>query len=429
MKVDSKKLDKNEMELIIEVSAEKMQPFLEKAAQQISQEVKISGFRPGKAPYDIIKQQVGEMAIYEKALEPIVRSTFVEAVQNQKLETVSQPKIEIVKLAPANPVIYKATVALMPKVTLGDYKDIKVKQKKAKVEEKDVEKALQEITQMQTKETVADHPVGEKDKAVVDMEMFLDKVPVEGGQSKDFAVYMDGDKFIPGFTEKLIGQKKGEIRTFNLTFPKDYFQKNLAGKEVEFKVTIKEVYDLHAPEINDELAKSLGQKSLEELKKIIRENMEKEAQFKEEQKAEQEMLEKLVEVCKYEEIPQILLESEAEKMIMELKDNLVRQGMQFEDYMKDVLKKKPEELRKEFLPEAEKRVKTALAMRALSLEKDIKAGDKEIEDEMNKMLEQYKGQEQIQEQIKSLSGRDYISNLIRNRKIIEFLKKEIIVSE
>ncbi len=426
MQVESKKLDKNQVELTIQVSHDELKPFLERGAKKLAEQAKVAGFRPGHVPYDVLKKEYGEMAIYESALEDAVRHTYTKAVEQEGLQTVSHPKIEVEKLAPQNDLVYKATVALMPEVKLGDYKSLSVKRDKKEVKDEDVDKALKNLSKMQTKEAAVDREVQKSDKVNIDMEMFLDKVPVEGGQSKGQSVYMDEDLFIPGFNEKLLGQKKGETREFKLKFPGEHYQKNLAGKNVDFKVKVNDVFELQYPEMNDEFAKTLGQQSMDELKKLIKENMGQEAKMHEEQKAERAMLEKLVEQSEFGEIPEVLLEAEIEKMLMELKENVARQGMDFEEYLNNVLKKKPEELKKEFLPEAYTRVKTALVMREVAEKEGIKADEKEIEEEVNKMLEAYKDNEEVKKQIQSPAGKEYLANLIRNRKIIEFLKKNII---
>ncbi|MDD5043658.1 MAG: trigger factor [Patescibacteria group bacterium] len=426
MQVSLSKLAKGQVELNLEVGNDEMKTFLEKAAEQLSVNNKIKGFRPGKVPYEIIKKEFGEMAIYEAALDRIVSKTFFDAVKENNLETVGQPKIEVIKLAPGNPLVYKATVALLPKVTLVDWRKMKVERKKINITEEKLSKALEELKKMQNKEILVDRPAEGTDKIIVDMEMYLDKVPVDGGQAKGHAIFLGEPYFVPGFREKILGQKKGEVREFILEFPQEHYQKNLAGKNVEFKVTLKDVYKVEPPELNDDFAKGLGQKSLEELKKILKDNLDREENLYEDQRSEGEMLEKLVKDCKVEEIPEILLGGEVEKMILELKDNVSKQGMKFEDYVANILKKKPEDLRKDFLPQAERRVKTALVIRGVAGQENISVEEKDIDEEVKKMLSLYADSPEIQESIKSQSGREYLANLIRNRKTIDLLKKQII---
>ncbi len=428
MKVETKKLEKNQIEIIVEIPLEELQPHLEHAAEHISEAIKIEGFRPGKAPYEVVKQRVGEMAMYEGAFDHLVQKTYTKAVKDAGLETVSHPKIEIIKLAPGNPIIYKATVALLPHVELGKYQSLKVDRKKTEVKEEEVEKGLGELAKMQTKEVLADRPVGKKDKVMVDMEMFLDKVPIEGGQAKASAVYMGEDAFIPGFTEELAGQKKGETREFTLKFPKEHYRKNLAGKPVEFRVTVKDVYELQSPALDDEFAKSLGQTSIAEVRNLIRKNMEDETNHKEDERSEGEALEKIVEQAKFDDIPDQMIEGEVEKMIAELKDRVARQGMDFEKYATDVLKKKTEDIRKGFMEQAVTRIKTALAMRALAKAEGIAAADEEVNTEIQKMIEWYQGDESASDYLNSLDGREYAANMVRNKKVLDFLKKNIISS-
>jgi len=204
MNVSLNKLDKNQVELTITVLAEEMKPDLEKAAKRLSEKIKIKGFRPGHAPYDIVKSELGDMAIHEEAADSIIGKTYGDAVLENKLETVGQPKIEVIKLAPDNPFEYKATVALFPEITLPDWKKISVDKKEIKVDDEKIDKAVKELSKMQIKEKLVNRPVSNKDKVIIDMDMYLDKVPVEGGQAKDHAVMLGEPYFIDGFKEAII---------------------------------------------------------------------------------------------------------------------------------------------------------------------------------------------------------------------------------
>lgn len=426
MNVSLNNLEKSQVELNIVILPEEMKSDLEQAAKRLSKKIKIKGFRPGYAPYEVVRKEFGEAAIYEEAADSIVGYSYTKAVKENNLETVGQPRIEVTKLAPGNPLEYKATVALLPEITLPSWKKIKVEKKKIVVDDEKVDKAVRELSKMQIKEKLVERPAGDNDKVIIDMDMYLDKVPVEGGQAKGHAIFLREPYFIPGFKEKIIGQKKGETREFNLTFPDKHFQKNLAGKDVEFRVKVNDVYELEYPEINDEFARGLGQQSLADLKRLMNENIVKEEESREEQRSEGEMLDKLVKESKIGEIPPVLLESEVEKMIIELRENLSREGMEFDEYVKNILKKSPDELKKEFLPQAESRVKTALVIREIAKEENIRVEEKEIDEETEKMVSLYADTPAIKDNLKTASGREYLAYLIRNRKVINLLKKEII---
>jgi trigger factor len=255
-----KKLDKSQIELIITVPPADYEKHLGKAAERISLRASIKGFRDGHAPYDVVKKEVGEMNILNEAMESIVQESFYKAVTEEKLDTIGMPKIELEKMAPANDIIYKATVAILPQIKLADVSKIKLEKKTKKVEEKHVEEVIDSLRKMQAKEVIKnDKKATAEDKLVIDMDMFLDKVPVEGGSSKDYQVYLSEPHYIPGFNEQLVGLGKGDEKEFALDFSPTHYQKHLAGKKVDFKVKVKDVYERQLPEISDELAKNLGQ--------------------------------------------------------------------------------------------------------------------------------------------------------------------------
>ena len=305
----------------------------------MSEHSKIEGFRPGKAPYDIVKSRFGEQAILEEAADTIVRKNYFQAVKDNNLQTISQPKIEVTKMAVGNPFEFKATVAILPEVTLGEYKNLGLKKTATAVTDEQIEKTLNDLAKMQSKETLTDKSATAKDKILVDMEMLKDGVAIEGGAAKDMAVYLAEQHYIPGFNTELAGLKKGDEKTFSLDFPKEHYQKHLAGAKVDFKVKVKDVYEITPPALDEEFAKNLGQKSLSDLRALIRKNMEAETAMKDNEKWEAVILNKIVGDSKFGDIPEILINEEAHKMVHELEHNVEREGMQFEDYLKSVNKK------------------------------------------------------------------------------------------
>lgn len=416
---------KSANELVIEVPVNELKPYLDRAAEKISQEQKIPGFRPGKVPYDVLKQRVGEMTIWQEAAEIAISHTFWQAVQEKKLETIGPPKIAIQKLAPNNPLVYKATVALLPKVKLADYKKLKVKRREVKVKDEEVTKTLKDLRKMHARETLVDRTIGQGDKAVIDLTLSQDKVPLENGKTKNFSITVGQDRLIPGFSKNLVGLKKDETKKFQLKFPEKHFDKKLAGKLIDFEVKVNSVYEVSLPEMNDKLAQSLGSfKTLEDLQAQIRKNLEDQAKMKEDQRFELEILEKLIQTSNFEEIPDVLLENEKEKMLMELEASITGQNLKFEDYLSHI-KKTKEELKKEFTPKAEKRVKTALAIRQIAQQENIKIDDKIVNQEIEKSLETYKDKPDVQKKVRSEAYQNYLRNVLATRKVIEYLKKQI----
>jgi len=423
MKVDVNKIPKNQVVLTIEVSVDELKPFLERAAAELSKEHKIAGFRPGKAPFEVVKQRVGEMEVYQQAAEHAVAGTFPKCVMDNNLVTVGQPKIEIDKLAPDNPFVYKATVALLPQVTLGKYKGLKVNKKKIEVTEEDIEKTLERLQKMFGKEVLVKREAKKGDKVEIDFTMYRDKIPIDGGTSKKHPLVIGDDNFIPGFEDNLIGMKEGATKEFSLKFPKDYHKKELAGKPVEAKVSMINVFEIELPKLDDDFATMAGQKTIAGLKDDIKNNIFRDKEAKERQRWELELLDKILEKSKIEDIPTVLIDSESHKMLHELEQEVTSQGMKFDDYLTSI-KKSKKDLGIDLRPRAEKRVKTALVLRNISKQENIVLTDDEITKEITKQKEENKNNQQALSQLESDDFRSYIKTVMQNQKVLEFLEKE-----
>jgi len=424
MNIQKKDLAKSQIELTIELTVEEFKPYIKSGVEKVSREVKIEGFRPGKAPYEILKQKIGEMTILEEAARIAINKTLEKAINdNVEGQPVGQPQVNITKLAPDNPLEYKAVLALLPDVQLGDYENAKVKQEKVEVKDEEADKMIEQLREIRVKEIIANREVQNGDKVIIDIEMFLDKVPVDGGQSKDTGVVVGKGYIVPGFGKKLIGVKKGDIREFSLPYPKEHHQQNLAGKLVEFKVKVKEIYERQLPEINQEFVKNFGLNNVNQFKENIKKSIIYEKQQRAEQKAELEMLDKIIAKTKFSDIPEILVNNEAQTMMAELEASIAKYGGKFEDYLSH-LKKSRDQLVLDMLPDAVKRVKTSLLIREIANVEKIIIKDEEVELELKKQLKQYKDEkDDIKEKIKSPAYKEYLKNLMSSKKVIRKLKE------
>ena len=428
MKSDIKNLGKSQLELTIEVSPEEMLPFLQKAAVKISSANKLEGFRPGKAPYEIVKQKFGEMAILEMALDDIISHTYHQALKENNLVTIDQPEINLEKVAPNNPLTYKAKVSILPKVTIGDYSTISLSRQSIEASEEQINKVLEDLKKMRAKEKLVERPAKSGDFLNIDFQTFVDKVPIENGQHQKYPILIGENRFIPGFEDQLIGMKSGDVKEFELKFPVEYFEKKMAGKIAEFKVTCQSVYELETPELTDDLARDLtGGKitTLKDLKENIKSNIEQEEKNKQEQRLEIDMLDKIMAISQFEEFPESLVHHEIHKMIHELEDSISQQGIEMADYLVSI-KKTHDDLEKEFEPQAEKRVKAAILSREIYQQQKIEVRDDEIDKEISEILKAYPENPEAEKQLKSQMYRDYLKNTLGNRKVVEYLKNIIV---
>lgn len=427
MQVIKNKLPKGQMELQIELSTEEIKSYKKRAIKKISQETRVDGFRPGKIPEEVIRKKVGDDKIMAQTADLAVQDTLTKALVQEKLVIIATPKIEILKQAPDNPFSYRATVSLLPAVKIGDYKNIKVKKKPVRVEENEVKKTLENMQKMRRKETLVNREAKKGDKVEVSINVYQNKVPMEGGNAQNQPIVIGEGHFIPGFEEKLIGMKKEEEKEFELNFPKNYFQKNLAGKPAEFKVKINSVFNLELPELNDEFASSLGNfKTVKDLENQIKDNLEKEAQDKERQRRELEILENIAKKSEFGEFPDVLIESELDKMMHELKHDVERQNLKFEDYLTSI-KKSEAELRKSFRSRADKRVRTALIIKKISELENIEASREEIEKELETSRKLQQGDEEMLKQIDTPDYRSFVRNVLVNQKVLNRLLEIAVV--
>ncbi|PIW36523.1 MAG: trigger factor [Candidatus Kerfeldbacteria bacterium CG15_BIG_FIL_POST_REV_8_21_14_020_45_12] len=410
MKVTSKPLENSQVELTIEVSVEELQPHIDEAAKRISKEVEIKGFRKGKVPYDVLAKHVGEATIYEEAFNSVVESTYPQAVDEQKLQVVGRADITPHKVAPGNPLVYTATVPLMPEITLGDYKKLKAKKGSKPLDEKKFEKTITDLRRMRATEKLVNREAKDGDKVMIDFDVKIGKVSIEGGQGTNQALALGEGRFIPGFEENISGMKKGESKNFKTTFPADYHKKDLQGKAADVDVTLNEVYEIELPEMTDEWAKESNFETVDALKKELRENLVRELEQEVNQEFETAVIDEILEKSTIGTLPDQLVEDEAKKMLSELKHDISQQqGLQFEDYLIHI-KKTEDELLEDFKTQAVKRIQAALILRELAVAEDIKVEASEIQAEIDEMKKLYGQIPEMVQQIESPQHRTRLEN-------------------
>jgi trigger factor len=437
MKVEKKDLAKSQVELTVGLSLEEFKPYIDKGVVKVSKDVKIEGFRPGKATYEVLKSKIGEMTILEEAARIAINNTISEVIEKHVSgQPVGQPKVDITKLAPDNPLEYKLVLAILPEIKLGEYRELKIKQDKINIEDKEIEKTINDLREMRVQEKIKLSEIKDGDKVIVDISMFLDNVPIEGGQDKDTGVVIGKDYIVKGFDKQLLGATKGDEREFKLNYPSDFHQQNLAGKLVEFKVKIKEVYNRELPPLDNALATSLGAKDVAGLKENIKKSIKSQKEQESKQKTELKMLEKIVDKARFGDIPELLVNHEVHNMIHELEDAVTSQGGKFDDYLAHI-KKTRDQLTLDMLPEALKRVKTSLLIREIAKVEKIKVEDSEVDNHIEEMKKYYqslrerapKDSSQLKEakamndQIKTPEYRSYVLNALTSRKVIDKLRE------
>jgi len=419
METNIKKLPKSKVEIEVKIPSKEFDKFIEKATKKLGENLEVKGFRKGKVPKDVIKDKVGQDAILQEAADMAVKENYSKIVSENKIEPITQPNVEILKMAEGNPFEFKIKTEVLPEIKLPDHKKIasKIEAKKVSVSKKDLEDSLKWLQKSRAKFSALERPA-KKDDFV--------EIEYQSPQIKDSQKINDGfvlgeGHFIPGFEDKIIGMKSGEEKEFSLTFPEKFQRKSLAGKEANFKVKVKAVKKRELPEINDEFASSLGSfDNLAALKENIKKGLTEEKERKEQQRKRAEILDKIAQKTKME-IPQNLIDFEKKRMLKNLKQQ-VGQNLQlsFEDYLKSV-DKTEEELKNSLGREAQKRVRNFLILKQIGKEEGVSVTDKEIEERMNEDLKKYPPEKKEELDIAKL--KKYTKGAIYNEKVLQKLEE------
>ena len=423
MNVNTKKLSTNQIELEIEIPTPQMESYFDLAASELSKDMKVDGFRPGKIPAEIVEREKGSQKLYDQAANLAIQKTLPKAILDSKIEIVGQPDIVILQIARGNPMKYKASFWIVPEVELGNYKGLKVKKKELKVRDEEVDKSLEYLQKSRVKLITVNRQAKKGDRVEIDFTTQSSGVKIEGGEGKNHPLIIGEARFIPGFEKELEGMKEGEEKEFTLKAPKDWPQKNLAGRTLDFQVKMNLVQERDMPKLSDEFAKSLGDfQSLDQLKKNIKEGIFQEKKLKEKERIRMELIEKVAENSKMD-IPKALIDIELDRMVEELRANVESMGLDFDRYLKEI-RKPVEELKKEWREQAEKRVKTSLALKAIAKKEKIEVSEHEIEEKINEDLKHRPDLEELKKNIDLQALREYTKGVIRNNKAFKLLERE-----
>lgn len=418
------------MEIKIVLLFAEFEPYVKRAAQIISEETEIDGFRRGKAPYDMVRTRVGESVIYERAADLAVRKTWVDVLdrmlKNGELSPenplIGRPEVSVTKLAPGNELQFKVHSTVLPSVKLPDYQKIakhaRENKKEVSVEEKEVSATLDWLRDSRTKLVTVDREAKKGDRVEVDFQISRENINIENGASRNHPLILGQNKFLPGFEDAVVGMKKGDKKKFTLEIPKDWHDTSLAGKPLDFSVNMGLVQDRVMPEADEEFAKSLGNfPSLDGLKTNIREGLLIEKKGKEDQRIKALMIEEIAKEAEID-VPETLVASELEKIKQELEANITQVGMKWEDYLSHI-KKSEKDLRKDWHEEARRRARAALCLRAIANQEHVTVSEDEIKEKTGQYLQRYNSAREVEKAIDPEALREYIRGIVRNEKVFE----------
>lgn len=426
MNTKIEKISDTKIKMTIELSAEELKPYVDRAYMEVSKSVKIPGFRPGKAPKFMIEKEVGSELLEKYILEEAVPGSYYEAILKESVVAVGSPNVKVLKFVPSDGLSYEAEIEVMPEFKLPDLSKIKVQKEEAKVEKKEIDESLEYLREMLQERKEASRPAKEKDRLEIDFEGSINGVPFEGGKSENHPVVIGSKSFIPGFEEELVGMKKGEEKEFEIEFPKDYGSKEVAGKKAKFKVKVKTLEEITLPELDDEFAGKIGPfKSLDELKKDIEQKTKEGKESQLEKALEDQILTKVSDATKIE-APKSLIHEEVHRMVHEAEHNLAHSGLTLDAYLEHT-KKSREDFEKELEVEAAKRVKIGLILSEVVKEQKLELKDKEIADETVKLLEGVipEKKEEASAYYNSPEGKRSLENALLARKAMAYIKSKV----
>ena len=381
------KLEKSMVALTVEVSAEEFEAAVEKAYRKQRGSIRVPGFRPGKAPRKMIENMYGSGVFYEEAVNEALPDAYTAAVKEQELEVVGYPEVELLSVGKEG-FSFKATVAVYPEVTLGQYKGVEAPKAEVSVTDEDVEGRVKEMADRNSRMvSVEDRAVAKGDVANIDFEGFLNGVPFDGGKGDSFDLEIGSGQFVPGFEDQVAGMSISEEKDIDITFPEDYHA-DLAGKTVVFHVKVNAIKVKELPALDDEFAKDVSEfDTLDELKKDVREKMLAEREEAAKRAFEDAAMSKVAAGIQAD-IPDAMIEEQAKRFVDNFRMQLQSQGVPYEEYMK-MTGMEEEKLLADARVPAEGQVRMDLAIAAIVKAEGLEASDEDVEAEYNKMAAQY----------------------------------------
>ena len=419
--------NKNELKLTFTVPASRFEEAIQEVFKKSAKYFNIPGFRKGKAPFKIVERYYGDSIFYEDAFNELAPVVYDEEIKENKIEVASRPQIDVVQMEKGKDLIFTAIVATKPEVKLGKYKEIPLKKIEYKVTDEDIDHEINHMAEHNSRMvTVEDREVKDKDIVTIDFEGFTDGKPFEGGKAENHDLTIGSKTFIPGFEDQIIGMKIGEEKDIKVTFPEDYFSKDLAGKEATFHVVLHGIKEKQLPTIDDEFAKDVSEfDTLKELKDSIKEKMEKENEERAKHETEDAAIE---EVCKNTniDIPAGMIDLEIDNIMQNLDQRLSYQGLNLDQYLK-MMGKSEADFRKDYKEQAEKNVKTRLVLDQIVKDEKIKEDEKYIKDKIEEMAKQYN--RKVEDLEKNEDLKNYLAESSKTEQAIDLIVKNAKISK
>ncbi len=422
MKTIVKNLSDTKVELTIVLGEKELKAAELVALNKLAKTVKVAGFRAGKVPASVAAKNVSPEALAEQTLEDALSKAVADAYIAEDIQALDRPAVEVKKYVPGSELEFTAEAEILPKVTLGDYRALKVTKAKATIVAKDVDEVIERMRTGMAEKKAVDRAAKDGDETVIDFVGKKDDVAFDGGTGTDYDLVLGSNSFIPGFEEAIVGHKVGETFDIPLKFPADYHVADLKGAAVVFTTTLKEVKELVPPALSDEWAATTGPfKTVVELKADIKKELTAQKEREVTDKFKDELVKQLIDTSKVP-TPEILVKDQEESIERDMIQNLTYQGVSLDQYLanKDFLTREVW-LDKEVRPAAENRVKAGLALAELSKVEKITATEKELDEHVELYKKQYANNPEAVKQFATAEARRDIANRLLTEKTVERL--------
>ena len=421
MKTQVKNISDVKVELTISLGKEELATAEQVALTKLARDIKVGGFRKGKAPLEMVKKEIDPNALAGETAENAMSKAVAEAFMSEGIQALDRPAVEVKKYVPGEELEFTAEAEIIPKVELGDYKKLKAKKATVKVSKKEIDETIEKIRENFAEKKDVDRAAKNGDEVVIDFEGKKDGVPFEGGKSEHFPLELGSNSFIPGFEEGIVGHKTGDEFDLDLEFPADYHAADLAGAKVVFTVKVGHIHEKSLPEVNDEFVTKLGEfKTVDEFKKQIEEDLKSQKESEVTEKFKDDLVRELAEISKIP-VPEILIEDQKRSIEIDMQQNLMYSGLTLEQYLERLGKTREEWLEGDVKKAAEDRVKAGLALAEVSKVEKIDATVTELDERIKQMKEQYANNKEALKQLESDEVRRDLANRMLTEKTVDLL--------
>ena len=422
MKTSVKNISDTRVEVTITLNEKELATAEKVAITKLAKEMSVKGFRKGKVPFDVALKNADPVKLQDEILNNSISKAVAEVFVKDDIQALERPQVEVKKFVPGEMLEFTAESDILPKIKMGDYKKLNTTIKPEKVNQKDIDEVLERIKKAFTEKKAVKRAAKKADTVNIDFTGKKDGVAFDGGTAEGFDLELGSGSFIPGFEEAIIGHKTGEEFDVDLSFPKDYHAKDLAGEKVVFTVKINSVNEASEPELNDEIAKKAGPfNNLNELKADITEQITKQKEQEASEKQKDDLVQQLVEKSEIP-MPGVMIEDQKRAIEQDFIQNLAYQGLTLDSYLEvNKFKNKDEWMVKEVTPVAEKRVKSGLVLAELSKEFKVKVTPEELTNQINMFKMQYQNNPQVTAQFENPAVIQDIENRLATEKTVNRL--------